>query len=274
MRVGYVSQLNLRGIDKRFSKVTEKLVNDSKDLKLDILIVSGGISNDYLITLKFVEDIGQLLDKEGIRFRFIIGNTDLYYKDDVVNKENKVRSILSMYQRSPYYLPYNAILTRKVRIIGAESWYDYTLYRGKPRDLREISSKKILMFENEDNTYITNASDYSLGLGNMFDIRYCKECAERLNAMLDSYNRKHGDCTYNVVVTYFKTSKTFLGNSFIEKYMGAFEGSTVYHELMKKHKVTNCVFGSPSKRKETLLDGIGYLNADNKIRVVNYDESN
>ena len=271
MKVGYISELCIKGYGKDFSNCIDKLVNISKNENLDYLVISGGISNNYNITLKFVSDLGSVLNEFGTGLRFVAGNSDFYYSDEnIVDKEKKFRQILSTYRENRYYLPYNPILTRTVRIVGAETWYDYSLYRGKPRDLRDISKKRILFFRNKDNKYITNESDYTLGLNNTFDIRYSKECAYSLKNELESHNRKHGRCIYNIVVTYLKTSKIFLGNSFIDKYMGTFEGSSVYHDIMKNNLISDCVFGKHSDREDSIIDGIRYKCSSGKVRVEDY----
>lgn len=248
------------------------LVNKSISEKLDYLIIVGGISTDYRVTVRFIEELGLALKDNDIKLRFIFGNTDLYYKDDVIDKEKKVNEIMSMYRRSPYYLPNNSIITRNVRIVGAETWYDYSLYRGKPKDFKDISKKKILMFKaNDDNRYITNESDYSLGLKNVYDIRYSRLCASLMKNRIEFDRRRHGDCSYNVVVTYFKSSKSLLGMSLIDKYMGAFEGSSVYHDICKENNVTDYIFGSYTPKKRiVILDNIRYLGVSKKMEVVEF----
>jgi hypothetical protein len=238
-------------------------------------VVSGGISDNYNTTLSFIDDIGKQLERQKIKFRFIPGNTDYYYTisdtDSVVDKEKKFREIQSLYLTSHYSLVTHPVITRNVRLVGLDTWYDYSLYRGKPRDFKDIAKKSYLFLRNRDNDYITSSSDYLMGVSNVFDTRYTKECIDLMISKLDFYRRKHGACANNIVVTYFKTSKAFLGNSPVEKYMGAFEGSSRYHEVFRRYGVTTCIFGKSSKVRNATLDSIKYINSNRKMEVLNFD---
>lgn len=272
MKVGYVSELNIKGFGKDFSKAIEKLVSVSESESLDFLVISGGISKDYHVTLGFINDLGKQLKITGTGLRFVAGNTDFYYpkNEAVIDKSKKFNEIVTLYRTSPYYLPMNPILTRKVRIIGAESWYDYTLYRGKPRTLKEISKKQILFFRNRDNDFITSADDYSLGLENTFDYKYSRECVQSLSRDLESQQVKHGSCQYNVVVTYFKGSKALLKDSYVGRYMGAFEGSLGLGEVLKVYRVSHCIYGKKSDKDSVKIGNTLYINPVREVKVVEY----
>lgn len=272
MKVGYISELKIRGCEGDFTEWVERLVTVSKNESLDFLVVSGGISCNYHITLRFVDELGKQLKEIGTKLRFIVGNTDLYYPKDEISLDKKAKflEIIGKYRSSQYYLPNHPILTRSVRIIGAESWYDYSLYRGKPINLRDITKKRFLFISNKDNLYITDKDDYTLGLENTFDYQYSNECCTSLNNELRAQMSKHGDCPYNVVVTYFKGSKALLSNSFMSKYFGAFEGSLKLGDIMRNNRVTHCMYGLNSDKKIVRMNGISYINTSGKVEVENY----
>ena len=279
MIVGYVSELGIRNSGTDFDFWLKRLVTSSVNNSLDYLIISGGISNNYHITLSFIEELGRQLKGVGTKLRFIVGNTDFYYPLDeyVVDKVRKFKSILNLYRNNPYYLPRSPIISRRVRIVGSESWYDYSLYRGKPRDLKDITKKRYFIFSNKDNKYITDPMDYTLGFENLFDIKYSKECIDMLRQKLESDIQKHGVCDRSVVITYFKGSKTLLGNSPISKYMGAFEGSLDIGRVIKSYRVDTCIVGKKSSRVSATVDGVLYFNpalridSDNAVEVVIYE---
>ena len=146
MRVGYVSGIELHGVGMEFNKKIQGLVDKSKSENIDYLIICGGISNNYEVSILFIDTLMKMLSESGIKLRFVIGNTDLYYSKSEfdVDKEKKVDNILRVYRNHPCYLSKHPIISRRVRIVGSESWYDYTLYRGKPTSLKNITKKRIV----------------------------------------------------------------------------------------------------------------------------------
>jgi hypothetical protein len=235
-------------------------------------VISGGISNDYHITLSFVDRLGKQLDDIGIKLRFIVGNSDCYYpiEESTLSKESKFREILGLYHNSKYYLPTHPIFTRDTRILGAETWYDYSLYRGKPKELKDITRKQLFLFKHKDNSYITDPSDYTLGIDNVFDTRYCRECLRKLEGDIRSQYSRHGACENLIVVTYFKGSKALLSDSMLSKYFGAFEGSLRISEILSALKVTQNIYGLPSTKEIVKLNGVSYINTSEKVKVFEY----
>ena len=274
MRVGYVSNINLpKSVD--FYKSFD-LEEQAKKLDLDALILVGGISNDFDISYKFAEILGDRLKREGILFRFIAGNTD-YYSDSVgVDKEKSFREKKEKFMLHPYYLSTNSVLRSNIVISGIESWYDYSLYRGKPVNLSKILKKRTLLHRNYDARYITDEDDYSLGRDNVFDVRYTRECLEGLDSRLRSIKHRIGDVKYNVLVQYFYPSKIFLSNkqSLFDNtgYFDAYKGSDRFLTIMRySGSVTDCVIGMSSERNSTTLSGIRFETCTNKIKVIEYD---
>lgn len=272
MKVGYVGNLKIKGSGWGLSNCIERLVTESVNGSLDFLVVSGGISNNYHITLSFIKELGKQLANEGIELRFIVGNSDFYYPDNEVtlDKETKFRDILHSYRISEYYLPTHPIFTRDTRILGSESWYDYSLYRGKPKPLKDITKKQWLFFHHPDNLYITDPSDYTLGIENLFDTRYCKECLNSLKREIQFQYTRHGACENLVIVTYFKSSKALLSDSLKSKYFGTFEGSLHLGELLSSLKVTQNIYGLPFTKDTVKMNGVSYISSSENVRVIEY----
>lgn len=273
MKVGYFGNLFLKGENKELSDKVYFFVSECKIREIKFLVCSGGISNNYHTTLSFVDKLGSECKKEGINFSFIIGNTDLYYPMSEANadKESKFNEILLKYQSNEFYLPNHPIFSRDVRICGFESWYDYSLYRGNPRELKDITKKSLLFLKNKDVKYLTNASDYVAGVDDTFDKRYTSQTLSRMTSRLDAYHQRWGQPQYNVVVQYFMPSKSFLKESYLENYFGTFKGSFQYYEVFKKCNVTDCVIGIPCR--EDYPHKIGntrFFNPSNIIQEVEY----
>lgn len=272
MKIGYVGELKIKGFSYVFANWINRLVTDSVNDSLDFLVLSGGISTDYHTTLSFVSELGKQLSESGIKLRFIVGNTDFYYPESETtpDKETKFREILYKYRRSEYYLPTHPIFTRNTRVLGAETWYDYSLYRGKPRDLKDITKKRWLFMHHPDNIFITDPSDYTLGVNNLFDTRYCDECMHRLREDIKSQYTRHGGCDNLIVVTYFKGSKALLSDSYKSRYFGAFEGSLKIGEILSSLRVTQNIYGLPFTKETVKINGVSYINSSGKVRVIDY----
>lgn len=253
MRVGYMGDLyKVKKID------TYQIVEKCEESNIDLLILCGGISNNYKTSLDFIDKLGTELDRKKISLRFIIGNTDLYYEEVVVNKERKIRDILKLYNESRYYLKNQPIMKRGVRIVACNGWYDYTFYRGKARKLSDITKKRKLWYRNKDVVYLTDERDYSVGLENTFDYKYWKENRIDLINKLQGDFQKLGKAKNSVVVTYFKPSKAFMKNDPISKYRGTFEGSLEFADLLEKFEVDECYFGMSSPKVYVKIEGVNY----------------
>lgn len=270
MKIGYFSNLNLN----RFSNIdtyVNKYVESSIDEGLDILICVGGISNNYLITKDFTTRLGNALKSESIVFRFVVGNTDFYYSKSEfsVDKEGKFRNVLRDYRNNEYYLPTHALrLRNKVVITGLESWYDYTLYRGSGCDLKDITKKSYAFgIKNKDVVYITNATDYTLGIEDTFDVRYSNECLEMMKSKLTRYTSSYGLANRNIVVMYFSPVKSMFGDSSYNKYMSTFKGSLKYQEPLIQNAVHECIVGCKCKNRFVNLRGMSLIGTNKTIYV-------
>lgn len=275
MRVGYFGNLFLKGENKEATDKVYFLVNDCKTREIRSLVCSGGISSDYHTTLFFVNKLGSECKKEGIDFHFIIGNTDLYYpkNEAMADKESKFVDVLRKYQENEFYLPNHPIFGKGIRICGFETWYDYSLYRGNSRDLRDITKKSMLFLKNKDVVYLTNKSDYIAGVNDTFDKRYTNQTISKMVSRLDSYHQRWGQPYHNVVVQYFMPSKSFLKESYMENYFGTFKGSLQYLDILKSHHVTDCVIGIPCREDyPQRMSNIRFLNPKNLIQEVEYKE--
>lgn len=279
LKVGYISSLGLTNdvlSESGYVWQEHELETKAKSLELDALIVAGGISSNFDTTYKFMEILGDRLKRQGILLRFIAGNTDFYSKDVGVDKEKSFREKKEKYLFHPYYLTSHAIIRSNLVISGIESWYDYSLYRGKPIELRKILKKKTLFSKNLDSIYITDVGEYVLGVDSVFDTRYNNECLHLFEDRLRQVKNRLGSLKYNVVVQYFYPSRAFLSKSAgvfdSTGYFDAFRGSAKYFPIMVlSGNVTDCVVGMRSEKKSLVYNGIRCKTCDSEIQVVEYD---
>ena len=274
MKVGYFGNLFLRGENEELSSIVYFIVNECKVREIKFLVCSGGISYNYHTSLFFIGKLGEECRKENIKFSFIVGNTDLYYpkEESYADKESLFKEILEKYKSNEFYLPNHPIFSRDVRINGFESWYDYTMYRGRSRDLKDITKKSLLCFRNKDAVYLTNKSDYTAGLQSTFDYRYSKQTMSSMVSRLESYQQRWGKPgKRDVVVQYFMPSKMFLKESILENYFGTFKGSIKYMDIMKRMGITDCIIGIECREDyPKIANGIRFLNSSSLLQEVEY----
>lgn len=271
IKVGYISELNITDSMTSLDNHIYRLVEQAKEKELKVLVVCGGISNNYQTTISFVEEIGKRLSREGITFRFLCGNTDFYYREGTADKEGKFREILSKYRNNQYYLPKRPLIFSDTWLLGSETWYDYSLYRGKPVKLSKITKKSYWGRSNPDSVYITSPEDYVFGLNNLFDTRYTKECKEEMDRLVYQYLKRIKRPQRLVIAEYFYPSQIFLQEGFYEKYFGTFKGSSEFIKVMEKYGITDCIVGLDTQRKSFSFEGIRYnCSSGNKILEVEY----
>lgn len=269
MRVGYLGDIKVtrKTLDDSLSRFTEESAHE----KLNYLILCGGISEDFNTTLVFVNNLRNTLYNHKIKLRFIPGNTDFYYNIPVVNKQDNFMNIRKMFLDNQSCLISNPIVTSDVRIIGAESWYDYSLYRGSPVSLKSITKKSKFfgLMKNKDVKYITDENDYMLGVKNTFDYQYSKKCKEGLIHSLKEYERKYMKPLHSVVVSYFYPIQNFLSKGIYEGYFGTFKGSDLL-DVLNQFYITEYVVGLSSSVNDFLLNRIRFTSAKNKMIVRDY----
>ena len=251
------------------------LETESVNNNLDALIIVGGISNQFCVTNDFTRFLGDNLRKNGVLLRFIAGNTDYYSFNTKVNKEEEFRKKKEKFLLNPYYLTSHPIIRSNIVISGIESWYDYSLYRGDPIQLKKIMKKRKFGHKNLDGVYITDESDYTLGINNVFDVVYTKECVSLLEDRMRQISNKFGKLKYNVVVQYFYPSKIFLSDNTglfnTQGYFDAFSGSEKFLSPMRYGGVTDCIIGKSSERERIRVHNINFQCCTNRMVVKEYD---
>lgn len=271
VKVGYISGLNIPDSGDAVDSHAYRLVEQSKDRELNTLIVCGGISSNYQTTLSFIESAGKILTREGVTFRFLCGNTDFYYREGTADKEGKFREILSRYRSSQYYLPRKPLIYTDAWIFGGETWYDYSLYRGKPVRLSKITKKSYFGKRNKDGFYLSSPEDYMFGRDNLFDVRYTKECKEAMMRQIQMYSYRIKRPSRITMVEYFYPSQVFLKDGFYDRYFGTFMGSSEFINVLERYGVTDCIIGLDTHRKSFSFEGIRYNCVNGNMLEVVYE---
>lgn len=272
MRVGYMGGYARSGLN------LYEVESLCREKELDVLIFCGGISHDYKKSMEIINRLGWELESKKIKFRFVVDTSDLYYPQDEVelDKERKVRKILSLYDESEYSLKNHPILQGKAFIFSANSHYDYTYYRGKPIELSKVTRKQKWWYKNQDVQYLTSKEDYTLGVRNVFDVRYTKELNGELVRRLNDSLRMYGNSFRRVACTNIIPHKTFLGGGVMGKYRGTFSGNIGFHEILNAQEVSECHFGAYSPVGYARVGNVDYYGChvespSGVLEVVDYD---
>lgn len=274
MRIAYVSDLQLdNSISLEIIKdLSMQIINRFNDT-LDYIILNGGIVHNYVKLLDIVDTLQEMFKEHSIHtvVRFNVGNIDYYYKDVVIDKVGKFYEIDKIFKNHRLYLPRNPIITGSVWVMGCDTWYDYSLYRGEPttlqkvtlKDNRNVFTRLFTTSRNKDNVYITDSSDYCYGVNSTFDVKHTEECVESFRSMCDRYDKTISQPLHKIVCGYFYSNHLYL-SSHINRdgYYDAFSGSMKFDDIFKSRGITEYICGkSSSYRTQVLKDGVRYRNS-------------
>lgn len=256
-RVCYISNLGIN--DSNMYSYVSRTCSECVANSVDTLIVCGGISNDFSVSLNFVDLMGTELHRHKIRFRFMYGNTDLYSKEtyDVdITKDFMYKA--SMFNDSQYYLFNNPIMYSNTWIIGIPSWYDYSLYRGKPISLSKLVNKRKFIFRNKDAEYLTDPKALYNSIEDTFDYSYNRECLDSFDNFMGNLFRKYKKPMYLTGVMYFYPTRYILPDKIMGNYFGSFLGSSKYFPLLLKYGFRECITGLPFNDNIVRVSGINF----------------
>lgn len=283
MKVAYISDIKISSLVGEetwlnesfdyFSSIFTQFVSRYSDT-IDYLILNGGIYSDTIRFLEFVEFLDTSFKSHDIHTKVLFNVSNIEYYSNTVSTIDKVGQFYDTdkkFKNHRLYLPRNPIITADTWIFGVDTWYDYSLYRGKPISLHDITKKDNRGFfgkifkgrRNYDNFNITDMSDYAFGLQNTFDVKRTNECVEAFRHICDRYDRTISQPVNKVACGYFYSNALFLSNNpKRDGYYDAFSGSFKFDETFKSHGITEYVCGKHSSyRSHITMDGIMYRNS-------------
>ncbi|MDN6293887.1 MAG: metallophosphoesterase [Alkalibacterium sp.] len=123
MRIGTVSDLHIdrnKWIFDEGETTLSILVTMLKEKAVDVLLIAGDISNHYLESHVFIEE---LMNESGIVVKFVPGNHDYWAKDHEVTDSHKINQFFNKQEYSLIGKPYE--LNRDWVVVGTPGWYDY-----------------------------------------------------------------------------------------------------------------------------------------------------
>lgn len=287
MKVAYISDIQISSLVGEetwlnesfdyFSSIMAQFISRYSDT-IDYLILNGGIYSDSTRFLEFVEFLDTSFKSHNIHTKvlFNVSNIEYYSNSVFVDKVGQFYDTDKKFKNHRLYLPRNPIITKDTWIFGVDTWYDYSLYRGKPISLKDITKKDSRGFfsklfkkrVNLDNFNITDESDYAFGLQNTFDVKHTNGCVDSFRHICDRYDRTIAQPINKVACGYFYSNALFLSdNPKRDGYNDAFSGSFKFDDTFKSHGITEYVCGKASSyRSHITMDGIMYRNSATTLR--------
>lgn len=287
MKVAYISDIQITSLVGEetwlnesfdyFSSIMAQFISRYSDT-IDYLILNGGIYSDSTRFLEFVDFLDTSFKSHNIHTKllFNVSNIEYYSNSVFVDKVGQFYDTDKKFKNHRLYLPRNPIITKDTWIFGVDTWYDYSLYRGKPISLKDITKKDNRGFfsklfkkrVNLDNFNITDESDYAFGLQNTFDVKHTNDCVDSFRHICDRYDRTIAQPTNKVACGYFYSNALFLSdNPKRDGYNDAFSGSFKFDDTFKSHGITEYVCGKASSyRSHITMDGIMYRNSATTLR--------
>lgn len=287
MKVAYISDIQISSLVGEetwlnesfdyFSSIMAQFISRYSDT-IDYLILNGGIYSDSTRFLEFVDFLDTSFKSHNIHTKvlFNVSNIEYYSNSVFVDKVGQFYDTDRKFKNHRLYLPRNPIITKDTWIFGVDTWYDYSLYRGKPISLKDITKKDNRGFfsklfnkrVNLDNFNITDESDYAFGLQNTFDVKHTNDCVDSFRHICDRYDRTIAQPINKVACGYFYSNALFLSdNPKRDGYNDAFSGSFKFDDTFKSHGITEYVCGKVSSyRSHITMDGIMYRNSATTLR--------
>lgn len=263
MKVYYISGLQVSG--SKILGTVRRLYQEVQGKEIDYLVLCGdtGISMDT--TESFISSLVQYFqDRIDTKVRFLPGGSDFYPSGNVTDKGHYFRYVMGRYMNHPNCLITHPVLQRYVHIFGFFTWYDYSLYTGKPISLKNITNKSFLGIPIvHDTNYFTNKDDYLLGMGNTIDCQLVDYSVTKMDRELQRSRLTYSEPVRKIIVGYHFPTMGLLKRGFLQNYKNAFVGSSVYEHLLKKYGVTDYIVGSKMYSDVVHFRGIQYKNCRN-----------
>ncbi|WP_407370681.1 metallophosphoesterase [Carnobacterium sp.] len=245
MKIGVLSDLHidtnkkkLNGIET-FANIMVKQINHQN---IDVLLIAGDISSDYLVSQHFVDEV---TDKSGIPILFVPGNHDFW---SLRNGETDTKKIYHFFEKQPNSLlntPY--ILNDEWAVVGNGGWYDYGYADQKKYTKSEFDDMKLRVGVWQDKRYVHWEK------GNK---QVAQWMLNKLEADLQSVGKRKV-----ILMTHVVTHPKFVVPlpHKIYDYFNAFLGSSSYEKLYQDYPIAYSIMGHVHFRKTLVENQVNYI---------------
>lgn len=238
MRLGMISDLH---VDVNLLEGTQSLLDllseEVKKQEVKYLLIAGDISNNYVRTLNFIEEIEE---KAGVKCLFVPGNHDIWNAEWPNMNAWEIYKELQQFPRNLAKEPF--ILNDDWVVIGDLGWYDFS-FGGQGFDHVKFEQMEIDGRIWKDKLYAA----WEMPTVEVHQTFYAK-----LQMQLEAYSDKQIILMLHVVPHRDFTVPATFHHTW--DYLNAFLGSKEYGELILSYPVRYAVFGHVHFRKQLRID--------------------
>ncbi len=238
MKIGTISDLHLsrNEIDDYASKLVAVAINK----QIDLLLIAGDISEDVIVTKKFIKKVN-----ESLKTLYVPGNHDMW---------NNLNTLTTAQINEMYTLDANCLLNKKYEvneqytIIGHIGWYDYSLGAVDKYTTEQFDTMTIDKRTWRDKNYNEWTED---------NINKCYEINNQIEQLINSTNK-------NIILLTHMISNPNFKVLFDEKrknkgFFNAFLGSDKLYRLTFDHKIKYAICGHVHYRKQICENQTKYI---------------
>lgn len=245
MRIGTISDLHIdRNEDmlKKGESFAQLVAEVLHEKKVDRLLMAGDISNHYLTTHTFIEEVSTL---SGIPVHFVPGNHDYWARDHEVTD---TKTIDAFFNEKPYSLAGSPVLlTDEWALVGSPGWYDYGYGNHTLYSIEQFDRKQYGFASWNDKHYVNwGESDQVVSQKMLNQLRQDLEAVGERKVIVMTHVATHPEFVMPLPHRVYDYANAFLGarsyESLYEEYH-AIKYSIIGHVHMRKILQENeCTF--------------------------------
>lgn len=241
MKIGFLSDLHITNNTDKIEQAVESVAEVCNKAEISKLFIAGDISNNYNITLKFVD----LLAKVGIDTYTVFGNHEYWsicYDESKLLKHNK------------YINGKSVEINEETVVIGIDGFFDYSFVLNVDNIYtRHLPKNKTILNKGGRQHFDLKRNK----IGNTVEIY--DEIFNDMMLKLESQLKKH-EFKRIFMLTHYVPSKDFIIYNDDRSWgiNNAFMGSTKYQELAEKYKVNKVIFGHTHNQYNKTINGVDY----------------
>ncbi|MBG9205693.1 metallophosphoesterase [Mammaliicoccus sciuri] len=243
MRIGTISDLHIdRSKDYYPQDFEYILAHEITHLNLDLLLIAGDVSNHYLQTMQFVQNVKR---HSKVEVLFIPGNHDYWKKDQ---EEKSSYEIFEYYKAQPESIiasPY--IVNEDWAIVGHSGWYDYSFADQNKFSMERLERRKYYGSTWLDKEHI----DWGKS-----DLEMSRLAAESVKNDLEHVKDKN-----IILMTHIVTNRKFAVPMphRIFDYFNAFIGTSDFDKFYEAYPIKYSIMGHVHFRNIIEESGIQYI---------------
>jgi putative phosphoesterase len=241
LKIGILSDLHIDQNTYDKKTVLEGMVESIKSNKVDLMMIAGDISNNYEISLEFINNLER---NTGISCIFIPGNHDIWNE---FHPNKNAWDIYEEYRKHPGNIANGPINLKKDWVVlGDMGWYDYSF------GSKEFSKKDFDEMHIDDRTW----QDKIKAMWDRETVEMHKYFYKKIKNQVDENLDKN-----IIMMTHVVTHKNFTvqNPNHMWKYLNAFLGSEDYGKLVIEKNIKYSIFGHVHYRMEEEIENSKFI---------------